>query len=364
MQSNSIGFIFISLFQVEPSYHGASDVSLNFFKLWPTKNKNLIQISREKNDKSKIISIKKRKGLFGVIYNLLLISFYAKKKLNNFKKKVIILEGASWAGYSFILISILKFISKDYKFIYHAHNLEFEVRKYKNSKLIRFLTFYFEKYLYKYSIGTTVSFKDWKFVKKNYKSQSILFENGVKKEIPKKLKKVKLEKNSFILFSGSYTYWPNKIAIDKILKNKNLIKKKLKNIKFVFTGEGFPYQNDKDIINLKIVKKQELIWLIKNCLFFYAPLPKAPGTKIKILEAIYYGSTLVCSNYSLVGIRNLDKINFIFKVKNNNISKIIEYIKSKKYEGLLKNNKNFKKYYNFELKVKEFYDKLFKKKYL
>ena len=264
----------------------------------------------------------------------------------------------------FILICILKLAIKDCKIIYHAHNLEYEVRKFKNSSLIKFLTFYFEKYIYKYSIGTTVSNKDQKFVKKNYRSESILFENGVKEEAPKKLKKISLLKNKFILFSGSYTYWPNKIAIDNIFKNKTLIKKKIKNIKFVFTGEGFPSHNSKDIINLNIVKKKELVWLIKNCLFFYAPLPKAPGTKIKILEAIYYGSTLVCSKYSLIGIRNLDKLNFVFKIKNENISKVIKYINSKKYKSLLKNNNTFRKYYNFKFKVENFYDKLFNKKYL
>ena len=38
--------------------------------------------------------------------------------------------------------------------------------------------------MYKYSIGTTVSNKDQKFVKKII-DQSILFENGVKEEVQK-----------------------------------------------------------------------------------------------------------------------------------------------------------------------------------
>ena len=223
MQSNSIGFIFISLFQVEPSYHGASDISLNFFKLWPSKNKSLIQISKKKNDRNKIISIKKRNNLFGVFYNLLLISFHSKKKLNNYKKSCN--NRRCELGWIFIyFMCILKLAVRDCKIIYHAHNLEYEVRKLKNSILIKFLTFYFEKYMYKYSIGTTVSNKDQKFVKKSYGSKSILFENGVKEEVPKKLK-INLVKNKYILFSGSYTYWPNKIAVENIFKNKSIIKK-------------------------------------------------------------------------------------------------------------------------------------------
>ena len=143
------------------------------------------------------------------------------------------------------------------------------------------MTFYFEKLIYKIAIGTSVSVKDSIFVKKYYNVSSILFENGVTKIKKEKLEHKKIKNKNFILFCGSYTYWPNKIAIDRIVNEKEKILKIFPRIKFVFTGEGLPKFKDKNILTLGIIKKSKLIWLIKNCLFFYAPMPKAQEQKLK-----------------------------------------------------------------------------------
>ena len=91
------------------------------------------------------------------------------------------------------------------------------------------------------------------------------------------------------------------MAINKIIKNKKIIEKIFPNIKLILTGEGIPNYKIKNILNLGIIKKPNLVWLIKNC-FFYAPMPKHK-TKIKILEALYYGALTVSVN-AIVGIKN------------------------------------------------------------
>ena len=103
--------------------------------------------------------------------------------------------------------------------------MEYEVRKLKNNFLISYLTFYFEKLIYKKFIGTSVSTKDQKFILKNYYAKSILFENGVTEINNEKINNKKIKKNKFILFCGSYTYWPNRLAVNKIIKNEIIIKK-------------------------------------------------------------------------------------------------------------------------------------------
>ena len=40
-------------------------------------------------------------------------------------------------------------------------------------------------------------------------------------------------------------------------------------------------------------------------------MPKAPGTKIKILESIYYGATTICSKEAITGIQKIKKLNSI-----------------------------------------------------
>ena len=354
MQLNSSGYSFVSLYQAYPSYHGASDITYNLFNRWPNKNKVLIQISNSNIRKKKIINVKKKIGTIGLVINIFLIIFKLRKFFKNYKKNYLIIEGASWAGFTLILIILIKIYNKNIFIIYHAHNLEYEVRKLKNNFIISFTTFYLEKLIYKISIGTSVSVKDANFVKKYYNVNSILFENGVSVIKEDKLNNKKIKNKNFILFCGSYTYWPNKIAINTILRQKEKILEIYPNIKFVFTGEGLPQFNDKNILSLGIVEKSKLVWLIKNCLFFYAPMPKAPGTKIKILESLFYGAVTLCSKEATVGIKNLNKVNNLIITSNKNLVKNL--IKISKNKSTI--SKGFKNYYNFENKIKKLYEKI------
>ena len=79
--------IFISLYQVYPSYHGASDVTYNFFSNWSICEKKLIQIAEKTNKKRNIININPKLSIIGKLINLIIITFVAKKELTNYKKK-------------------------------------------------------------------------------------------------------------------------------------------------------------------------------------------------------------------------------------------------------------------------------------
>lgn len=358
MKKNNSKFIIISLYQSFPSYHGASDISFNLFRVWPNRNISLIQTSIKKNKTyKKIISVKKRNGFWGFIINIFQTVLISKKLFLNFQKKIIIIEGAIWAGYSLILLVIAKLFINNVEIIYHGHNLEYEVRKKKNSFYISFLTFYFEKLLYKFSYGSTVSLRDHYFVKKYYKEKSRIFNNGVLKEKSIKPKNLNIKKKKFIFYCGSYTYWPNKIAIDRIVQNKDMIFKILKNYKIIFTGEQLPKFKDKNLINLGVVKKENLAWLYKNCFFFYAPLPFAPGTKIKIIEALTYNAKLICTRHAMVGINKIFNKNLVHLITKNNLVSLIKKIKN---DNLNKKNLKFENYYNFRKITKKFYDE-FKK---
>ena len=171
----------------------------------------------------------------------------------------------------------------------------------------------------------------------------------------KKLNNKKIKKNKFFLFCGSYSYWPNKLAINKIIKNKKIIKKIFPNIKLILTGEGIPNYKNKNILNLGIIKKSNLVWLIKNCLFFYAPMPKAPGTKIKILEALYYGALTVCSKNAIVGIKNTKNLKSLIITSDNKLFNDMLKIKNKKK---IKVSRKFRENYNFRNNIKFFYEKI------
>ena len=160
-------FLVINFFRVTNPYSGASEISYNFFKSIPSKEKKLIQFSDIRQNikdvktikiNSKIDKIFKVKELANLAYN------YCKDK----KNPIIIVEGASWTGYSFLFYLYIKKKLKHAKFIYHSHNIEYLLRKQKNNFLISLLTKYFEGYICKkFDVFTCVSNIDKKKNKTN-----------------------------------------------------------------------------------------------------------------------------------------------------------------------------------------------------
>jgi hypothetical protein len=67
------------------------------------------------------------------------------KKDNNF----VIIEGASWIGFSYLTIKILKFFRKKTKIFYHSHNVEYDIRRRKNSIIISSISKILEKKVFK-----------------------------------------------------------------------------------------------------------------------------------------------------------------------------------------------------------------------
>ena len=143
---SKIKILFLTFYNSYPITSGASNISSNFYKFCPFQKK-LFLINHEKDFKNKNISnfkpISNRP-----IYKILVLFPYLFKVISEiikFKPTVIIFEGASWIGYSFVFYIILKTFFKNIKFIYHGHNIDFDIRKKKF--FLGKLTFILEKYL-------------------------------------------------------------------------------------------------------------------------------------------------------------------------------------------------------------------------
>ena len=82
------------------------------------------------------------------ILNIYKLSNKIKKFCENKKKITIIIEGASWVGYSFLLYKFLKKDLSRAKFIYHSQNIEYFLG---NIETIFYyaITKFFEKYIAK-----------------------------------------------------------------------------------------------------------------------------------------------------------------------------------------------------------------------
>ena len=322
---------FVCFFPVIPTNMGSAEVIRSFFLCWPG-NRKLFQIThlKDKDDTfTRSFRIFTEKPILKIlILPFLLISVL--RYLKNSKNSIVIIEGPSWIGYSFISLIIIKIFSPNTKIIYHSHSIEYEVRKMTSSNIIVFITKILEQIVYKYSdIATSVSNIEKKKLKKLYNVHTLNLNNGISKKRIKFSKK-KILDFDYIIYSGSYKYLPNKFAID-FLVNKimpKLIKYKPK-LKLILTGGGYNKTKKKFLKNLGIVKKNYLLNLIYNSKALVVPLDIGTGTRIKIIEALSIGGTVLSTPIGAEGIKfgNKKLSNLMVTKKSNFVRKLKELMK-------------------------------------
>lgn len=342
----------IAFFPIFPTYSGASEVVYSLYKSWPG-NKKLFYLNNFHSN-SKINSIMKL-IFVPILFFKVFIYLFSKKE------KIIIVEGASWIGFSLIFLVLTKIFIKNAKIIYHAHNIEYEIRKLNSSKVVILLTKYLEKLVYKFSdYPTVVSFRDQKNIKKIYDKKSFIFPNGI--DLNRLKVKKKINYKNHILFVGSYLFYPNRLAIKKLLKiNQKYIINKLSNYKVIIVGKGLPLEilkKNPNIIYYKYLKKSRLNKLLISSKFILAPLIKSPGTKIKIIETLIMGVPLIVSSDGMIGIKIFKKSNYplIYNNDKDLIKKI--YFLNKNYKkyvsGAKKIQMDYKNYYSMKNIIKRF----------
>ena len=322
---------------------GSSTVVNSRFNNWPLKKK-IFQISHLKkinNQTIETIYINKEKPIYKILKLPELITRIY-RYFNSSKKKLLVIEGASWIFYSFIVIFFFKFFFSNVKIIYISHSIESEIREKYSNKFIYLLTKLLEKLVFQFSdLSTSVSEKERNKINSLYKVKTILLPNGIQLYKFKKQKKIN---GDYIIYTGSYLYKPNKDAIDYLNTYiMPILIKKMPKLNLVLTGGGFEKKYPW-VINKGIVSKSDLY----NFLFFSkclcVPLKFGSGTRIKILEALSLGAIVISSKKGIEGI-NLKKINppFIADSDKDFIHKIFNVIKNnKKFKN--KSN-NYKKFY-------------------
>ena len=341
-------FLVISFFRVTNPYSGASEVSYNFFKSIPAGSKKLIQLSDIYQNIKQVKTIKTK----SYIDKFLKISKIIKFVLNYCKKNknpVIIIEGASWVGYSFLLYVLLKNRLDKAKFIYHSHNIEYLLRKDKNNFLISSITKFCEKFIAKkFDIFTCVSKFDKRKLKEIYSIDSNELLNGINIPEVNKVKEKKL-KYKYIFFCGNIDYLPNMEALE-ILVNKILpaINKKKSNIKLIVSGNRtIPFKN-KNLINIGFVSKNQFYSYLKGASLFVNPMKTAFGSQVKMITALVFGKTIIATNKAIFGLDIDGKKNNLFITNNHKqfVNLILKNINANKI------NKTSSKFYQKKYSIK------------
>ncbi len=345
LKKNKINVALVCFYLASKGGNGAAEVTLGMYNSIKERKK-LFEIDDRKVN-IKIIN------LIFKIYQIFKISLKMSKFFKSGHKNIVIIEGASWVGFSFIFFILSKLFIKKIKYVYHSHNIEYDIRhNHDNNFLIIFLTKVFEKYIFKNCDYTTVvSADDQKRIKKLYNINSSILENGID------IKRLKIKKPHFklpkfyFMFIGSYWFKPNKEALEYIFKELlKEIRNFDKNIAFIMTGDGFPTERlkyYKNIIYLKNLNKYYLNYLILNADYLLFPMKKRTGTKLKIIESLMIGGNIVTSKGGIKGI-DIKFKNFPYIYKNKtNLLKILKRIKKNKKE-IKKRNSKFAYYYKVQ----------------
>ncbi len=347
---------FITFFPINPNNMGSSTVINSRFNSWLTVKK-IFQISHLKkinNKNIKTIFINKETPLLKIL-SLPKLIIEVTNYLKFSKKKIVIIEGASWIFYSFFTIILLRIILKNCKIIYISHSIESEIRKKYSNFFIYFLTKYLENLVFKFSeISTSVSNYEKKKIFNYYKKKTVIYPNAINLINFKPTKKKKID---YIIYTGSYFYKPNKEAIDYL--NNYLMPRLIKifpKLKLVLTGGGF----DKKfpwLINKGIVSKKKMYNLIFNSKCMCVPLNFGSGTRIKIIEALSIGTIVISTPKGIEGIKLKNK-NPPFILKNrkliiNTIINIMKNQKSLKIRASL-DKEYYKRFYSMNNITKKF----------
>ena len=350
-------FLVINFFRVTNPYSGASEISYNFFKSIPSKEKKLIQFSdiRQNIKDVKTIKINSKIDKIFKIKKLANLTFdYCKDKQN----PIIIVEGASWAGYSFLFYHYIKKKLKHAKFIYHSHNIEYLLRKQKSNFFISLLTKYFENYICKkFDIFTCVSNFDKKKLKHIYDINAKVFSNGINIPNVKNIKKKKF-KFKYIFFCGSINYKPNKEALE-ILVNKimPIVNKINPDIKLIVSGNKTINLNNKNLINVGFLSKNQFYKFLKGASIFVNPMKTAFGSQVKMISALAFGKTIIASKKAILGLDINIKHNNLYLANNNQncANLILKKINSKKFD--IKVSKFYQKKYSIKKITLNFFNK-------
>jgi hypothetical protein len=355
------GFALICFYEASTGGHGSAEVTKSVYECLTKKNKKIFEIKKKKIfEVLEYYKLNFLENIFKIFYIPILFKEVV-LFINKFEKKIIIIEGASWIGYSYLFIKLVKLFYTKITIIYHAHNIEYDLRKSKNNFIIAFFSKIFEEKVYKLAdFSTVVSSEDKKKIKKLYNTNTYIFSNGInRKKLIAKKPKFKIPKK-FIIFSGSYSYFYNKLAINKIIyKIMPRILKKDKEVRLIITGKDFPKKqfNKYTFIDSYInLDKENLNYLIKKSLFMLTPMSSSPGTKLKAIETLLLGANLVTTKSGVKGIETLKSNNLFIYYNYKQLFNFIDHLIINKKN--IKNNKIYLKYFIMENIVKKFFSEI------
>ena len=224
---------------------------------------------------------------------------------------VVILEGASWAFYHWMLLRRIRRAIPKTKVVYHSHNVEYLLRSMRNSQAVALLTRLAERRVVRDAdLVTAVSEVDQSHFARLYGVKPILLPNGVdttrfapldRQTIASLRAKYGIDSRT-LLFAGFYAYGPNREAIDFLVTSvMPALRHSHPSATLALTGGGAPYR-EPWIRNAGSIPYDDFAGFVGACGVAVAPIFSGSGTRLKILEAMAAGIPVVATPKAAEGL--------------------------------------------------------------
>jgi len=332
--------VVVAFYKVFPPIFGSAMVTYNFTKYLP-KEKYLIQLGDPKlakfiGDDINLITMRNNSNnVFIKLINLIRQFPIITVKITRLKPDVLIMEGAAWSFYYLVLFFILKYCKIKAKIIYHAHCVEYLLRKEKNGKIITKVTQAAESILarnvdalFAVSEPDAAQFENIYGIKPDILPNGVdieAFNNINEEEIYTLRKKYNLN-GRILLFMGVPLFKPNKEAIAFLIEQiLPVLVKDYQDIKLVIIGGKINY-NKPWLLNPGNIPFEDVPIFIKACEICVAPIFTGSGTRLKILEYLAAAKPVVSSLKAAEGISVKDKENVIIAEGAGQFIEAISYL--------------------------------------
>ncbi|WP_295430226.1 glycosyltransferase family 4 protein [uncultured Thiodictyon sp.] len=225
--------------------------------------------------------------------------------------EVVVLEGASWVFYHWWLLQRLRRSGARLTVLYHAHNVEYELRQQRHGSLVRWLTRWAEGRVLR---GVTQSFAvsepDRDAFQRLYGVAPLLLPNGVDSRrfagvtaaASAVCRRMHQLGEDVILFMGSYTYPPNREAIDFLVTGVlPLVLAHCPRVELAIIGGPVPYRRPW-LRAAGLLPDEQVPPFIRCCTVSVAPIFSGSGTRLKILESLAAGVPVVATRKGAEGL--------------------------------------------------------------
>ena len=224
---------------------------------------------------------------------------------------VVVLEGASWVVYHWLLLRRLRQTLPEAMIVYHSHNVEYSLRRQKYGKLVAAITRWAEgSVLREADASFAVSEVDRRQFRELYGVRTHLLPNGVDAKRFAGVGEDKIGaarrqhglKGQTVLFMGSYHYKPNREGIDFLVRSvMPRVLERCPEAKLLVLGGTVPHDREW-LIQPGCVPWEEVPALVRSCQVGVAPIFSGSGTRLKILEYLAAGRPTIATTKGAEGL--------------------------------------------------------------